>query len=318
MTQIIVGAGMAGLLAANLLRHRDPVIYEAQGELPSNHSAVLRFRTPAVGEALGIPFRRVNVVKATLPWRNPVADAMAYSRKVLGTYRSDRSTVLPAGNSSSERWIAPPDLVEQMARRVEVVLGTPWTFSDEDLREWGKPISTIPMPLTMDLLNYPGRRPQFSYRHGANIRAVVDACDAFASVSVPDPAVPFSRASITGAELIVECPGRTREAVEALDRDDILYQAADLLGIERSAIHSPTVHDQRYAKILPIDDHERKAFIFWASSATGRTFSLGRFACWRPGLLLDDLIKDVRLIDGWIGSATPGYDMDIHHVEARR
>jgi 2-polyprenyl-6-methoxyphenol hydroxylase-like FAD-dependent oxidoreductase len=42
MTQIIVGAGMAGLLCACLMPHHKPRIVESQGRLPNNHSAVLR------------------------------------------------------------------------------------------------------------------------------------------------------------------------------------------------------------------------------------------------------------------------------------
>ena len=53
--------------------------------------------------------------------------------------------------------------------------------------------------------------------------------------------------------------------------------------------------EQKYAKILPIDNRERKRFIAWATD-THNIYSLGRFATWRPGLLLDDLVHDVRVI----------------------
>lgn len=309
---------MAGLLAANLLRHRDPLVVEAQGELPNNHSAVLRFRTPTVGEALGIQFRRVNLVKAVIPWRNPVADAMAYSMKVLGKYRSDRSLSMPAGTSSSERWIAPRDLVERMASRLrpdQIQFGKAWNF---DVKFMGKPISTIPMPVLMTALGYHGRRPDFSYRHGVNVVARVANCDAFVSVYVPNPDQVFSRVSITGDELIVEVPGYDRTILEKTNINTLVVDALKLLGVGWSDVSDIEVKEQRYAKIEEIDDQERRAFIFWASSHTGQAFSLGRFATWRPHLLLDDLLRDIRLIDGWIGSSTPGYDMDIHHVEGRK
>ena len=61
---IIFGAGLAGLLAGNILRKYHPKIYEAQNELPNNHSALLRFRTSDVGTACSIPFKRVKVSKA--------------------------------------------------------------------------------------------------------------------------------------------------------------------------------------------------------------------------------------------------------------
>jgi len=304
MTITVVGAGMAGLLAANLLRHRDPVVLEAQPSLPNNHSAVLRFRTSAVADALGIPFRKVNVIKAALPWKNPVADALAYSKKNLGTYLSDRS--ISAAPSSTERWIAPPDLVEQMARRVNIKFGVDFQFPPGH----PKVISTLPMPLLMSALGY-SPKPEFGYVSGINVRARVHDCDAFVSLVVPDPELLFSRISITGDELIMEIPGET---VLNFDLEKAVWQAAELLGLDPEEVYDVTWHRQSYAKIKPVDEHQRKSFIFWASSVTGRAFSLGRYATWRPGLLLDDLVKDVRLIDSWIASGTPGYEMDIFHA----
>src|SRR4051812_33221531 len=118
MTQVIIGAGIAGLLAANILKHHRPIVLEAQERLPNNHSAVLRFRTNRVGEVLGIPFKKVKVLKATLPWKNPVADSLAYAHKCLGTYRSDRS--IPERPEEVERWVAPPDLIKRMANMVDI------------------------------------------------------------------------------------------------------------------------------------------------------------------------------------------------------
>jgi len=60
----IYGAGMAGLLAANMLRRFKPEVCEAQPSLPNNHAALLRFRTDACSRATGIPFRKVSVQKA--------------------------------------------------------------------------------------------------------------------------------------------------------------------------------------------------------------------------------------------------------------
>src|SRR5262245_61666308 len=114
----IVGAGLSGLLAGNMFRHREHKIYESQSALPNNHSAVLRFRTAKVSETLDIPFKRVTMIKATAEWRNPVADALAYSFKNTGIYRSDRS--INAGVVVDERWIAPPDLIARMSRGLNI------------------------------------------------------------------------------------------------------------------------------------------------------------------------------------------------------
>lgn len=291
---------MAGLLAANMLRRREPIIYEMQRSLPHNHSAVLRFRSNLVGEVLGIPFKKVRVIKSVLPWRNPVADSMAYSHKVVGEYRTDRS-VLP-GTEVVDRWIAPPDLIERMAAGVNIKYETDFDVT----RERTKVISTIPMPNMMLLMGYQPM-PTFGYVTGRNIRARLHKTEAYASVSVPDPTVDFSRVSVTGNELIIEM----NHGIIRPNCGPVVSEALYYLGISTD-VSDVEVLEQRYQKIAPIDEIERRKFIFWCSSVMGRAFSLGRYACWRPGLLMDDIVKDVRLIDGWIDSPTSGYEQDVH------
>jgi hypothetical protein len=68
-----------------------------------------------------------------------------------------------------------------------------------------------------------------------------------------------------------------------------------LLGLRDCKTLSYQIRPQKYAKILPIDEDERRRFIMWASDQH-RIFSFGRYAVWRPGLLLDDLVQDFRVI----------------------
>lgn len=296
MTIDIIGAGLAGLLAGNMLSHRHPIISEAQPTLPNNHSAVLRFKTSSVGDVLNIPFRKVTMVKTALPWLNPVADALAYSRKNTGISRSDRSII--AGTVTEPRWIAPPNLIWLMAERLTISYSQSFLFKDKERGEnWRPTISTIPMPTLMKLLNYPkADQFKFSGTAGMNIKARLFNCDAYISLLVPDENYIFSRISVTGDEMIVECP-----VAEDIYGDilNIAIDAAELLGLE---VDGKTLshHQQKYAKINPLEDDEaRKDFIYWATDQHG-IFSLGRFATWRPHLLLDDLVQDIRLIDKWI------------------
>lgn len=294
----IIGAGMAGLLAGNMLiGRREPLsVVETQPELPNNHSAVLRFRSSVVGDAIGIDFKKVNLIKTTAPWRNPVADALAYSRKNLGVRRSDRS--IASETATSERWIAPPDFVPMMAARLgaRMFYGKAVTPSFFD----GHPIiSTIPMPDLMALLAYPEeRRPNFNWLAGTNLKVFVARCDAYVSVIEPDPDRQFSRVSITGDELVIECPG---VLAGDLNVPKTMDRALHLLGLEKQDCYGAEVVPARYAKILPVDEGARRDFLHWATE-NHNVFSLGRYATWRPGLLLDDLVKDVRLIDRWITS----------------
>lgn len=303
MTINIVGSGLAGLLAANMLRHRSPQIFEQQTELPNNHSAVLRFRSSQVGDVLGIPFRKVNMIKAVDAWRNPVADALAYSYKNTATFKSDRSII--SGLTQAERFIAPADLVARMASNLDIHFDAKVDFSLASVQDLTT-ISTVPMPLLMRALEYE-HRFDFKYRDGVNIVAKVENCDAYVSVYVPDPVTMISRVSITGDNLIIELPysfaeifGVTSKIEDVTPESIGLYlaHAASLLGIPFDMIHDVSVKRQKYAKIIGIDDDLRKEFIHWAT-VNHNIYSLGRFATWRPGLLLDDLVNDIRMIDRW-------------------
>lgn len=285
----IIGAGLAGLLAAHMLRHKLPTVIERQSSLPNNHSAVLRFRSSIIGDVTGIQFRKVIVVKATLKWRNAVADALSYADKNTGMLLSDRS--IPASVTTVERYIAPIDLIPQLAEIANIQLETNWPSEGRSIDD--PAISTIPMPDLMAVLNYPGERPEFKSIQGSNIRAKVSHCDAYVSLYVPNPFYPFSRVSLTGDEIIAEVP----HAEEA--DPELIYAAGGLLGIPRDRISDITVKAQRYAKIQNVDDGLRKRFIAWATDNYG-VYSLGRYATWRPQLLLDDLVQDIRLIERWI------------------
>lgn len=314
MTVKIIGAGIAGLLAARMLRHHDPVVIEASASLPHNHSAVLRFRSSVVGDALGIEFKKVSVIKSAHQWRGPVQDALAYSHKNGGTSRSDRS--IPSTAEKVERYIAPPDLIARMAEGVRIEYGTPYDFSDESYHDDGKVISTIPMPALMRRLAYQRREEfDFNFRHGVNLLARIKDCDAYVSVYVPSPHHPFSRLSICGDELIAECPNIGMPGHPAVERQlyhDLLPKLEEVIGVRQERITDLRVVWQSYAKIDPVDEGDRRRFIYWASVERNRAFSLGRFATWRPGLLADDLVKDIRLIDGWIRSSSSAYDMEKH------
>jgi hypothetical protein len=291
----VVGAGMAGLLAANMLHRMEPIVFEKQAELPHNHTAVLRFRSRAMGDVLGIPFKEVTMIKASVSWSNPVADALAYSFKVVGQYRSDRSIV--AGTKTETRYVAPPGLIGRMAKQIPSgAIKFNHNYEFRKVATLAPVISTIPMPTLMELLDYPDR-PQFVHHAGRNVHAHIDDCDAYVSLMVPEPGNPITRISITSDEAIIECV----ETNPVWSIGNIINASAHLLGIPRNKFRDVTEHKQHYAKIQPIDDSVRKNFQYWATDKYG-IFSLGRFATWRPGLLLDDMVQDVNKIAGWINN----------------
>lgn len=298
MTITIVGAGMAGLLAANMLQRHSPRIIEAQPSLPNNHSAVLRFGSDKVAEVTGIPFQKVKMIKGTLPWRNPVADALSYALKCGGVSRSDRS--IPLGLERAERWIAPVNLISRMSDAIptgKIKFEQPFdiiTYSGD-----GPYISTIPMPALMALLGYPNQ-PAFNYVEGANLHFTVPNCEAYASLYIPSPAYRFNRLSVTGDEVIAEFAfPHPFPKLSAPEVKSMAFPICDMLGLQHVTVENVSYTSQRYAKIQPIDDIARKKFLAWTTD-NHNIFSLGRFATWRPGLLLDDLVHDVRQIEKWI------------------
>jgi hypothetical protein len=283
----IIGAGMAGLLAANVLRRHDIKVFEKQPELPNNHHAVLRFRNPEIGNILGIPFKKVNMIKTYEPFRNVVADSLSYSRKVTGKYLSDRSII--AGTVQAERYVAPLNLIEQMAKDINIHYNIKFDI-------FGKVpcISTMPMPILMDMLGYDySHKIGFDYKPGCVFTGRILDCDAYVSVLYPGLET-YSRATITGDQLIVEFPN----CVEIPDSIDLAL-VYNSLGLYDCVVLDAQIKKQDYFKIMDIDESERKKFLRWAT-VQHNIYSLGRYATWRPKLLLDDLVQDIRKIEGWI------------------
>lgn len=300
----IIGAGMAGLLAGNMLRNSpwDYEIIERQSSLPHNHSAVLRFRSSIVGDTLGIPFKKVTMVKDYQRNNNLVADSLSYALKVSGQIRSDRSIL--SCPKVEERFIAPPNLIELMA--MDLSISYQKTIDDLTIFDKSIPkISTIPMPTLIQALNY-DRKIEFEYRHGANIVVELPNCDAYVSLYVPSNQYNIRRISITGNEMIIEIDHDCERGNENI------YVSTALNFLSLESIPSYTIKEvkhQEYSKILPINEDERKRFMFWATDKYG-VFSLGRYATWRPGLLLDDLVKDVHRIMSWLRNDY-GYDIQL-------
>lgn len=294
---------MSGLLAGAMLRDECAGIVEAQEGLPNNHSAVLRFRSETVSDVLNIPFQKVKVLKAVEPWKNPIADALAYSHKCNGLF-SMRSSIT-ANGQIEERFLAPGDLIARMAEKVSCPIQFNTNF---DFDTSHKVISTMPMPSLMEALGW-NDRPDFKFRQGVNITATIENCDVCCSLYIPDPDFPASRISISGDRLIVEC--NVAEEYLGFMATDIIEIALKKLGIWNcgEGFSDMEIKPQPYSKILPIPEAERKRFILWASEKKN-VYSLGRFATWRPGLLLDDIVNDIRVIHRLInGESTYGHTL---------
>ena len=108
----ILGAGLAGLIAGAL---NENAYIQEPFENKTTHQALLRFRSPQIGEALGIPFREVDAYKAI--WyrgqsTNEVCprSMVLYSQKVADriSHRSIRHL------ETEKRWMAPENFQDML------------------------------------------------------------------------------------------------------------------------------------------------------------------------------------------------------------
>lgn len=286
---IIAGAGLAGLISGALLRDECKEIWEAKPSLPDNHAALLRFKSSIVGDSLNIPFKPVTILKDVDSCGNDLKDVMQYSKKTNRSYlvRSIKKEI-------SQRFIAPENFPEQLQRKVMAPIKFGTQFQDAYYFSKDTPIiSTIPMPILLKELDATHKfEAQFRHLSGQVISVNIKNCDVYCTMYFPNPGAKPYRVSITGSKMIIEFAGD--EQVEA--EHEICF-CCSKLGIEFEDIMHETISYkyQPFMKILPMDEETRKRIILFLTEEFN-IYSFGRFATWRPGLLLDDLIKDLRVI----------------------
>lgn len=279
----IIGAGLAGLIAAT--QFQTAHVIEASSKDTINHKSVLRFRSSAVGDAVGIEFRKVTVRKGLwhhARFQQPTIQlANWYSQKVIGRVE-DRSIW---NLDAVQRFIAPNDLIEQLIERCNGRIS--WnTQADSSMFGSEDVISTIPMPALAKLL---GKKDLPEFKHAGIFvkRFTISNCDTFETIYFSEPGMSVYRASITADMLIVEAMQQPTE----LEIDEVLWA----FGITREDVVSKESVRQNFGKIAPTDNTWRRGFILEAT-LQHRIFSLGRYATWRPGVLLDDVLHDIAVI----------------------
>jgi hypothetical protein len=295
----IYGAGMAGLLASEMLRKVRPTVYEAQAELPDNHGALLRFRTDAVARETGQAFRRVRVMKAVksedgrLRSSASLSDANKYSYKVTGSVASRSILDL----SPCDRYVAPTNFLNAMARDAVLRMKSPLSMEDlapyRSQREFSI-ISTIPMPALMKIVGWDASRAGFAYRPIWSLTATIPTpvIDLFQTIYYPDLDTPWYRASFTGNRLIIEYMNDPAEYTGIME---VLADFGLSTFIEGMTI---TIKRQEFGKLLPMNETARQEFIL-AMTDEFNLYSVGRFATWRQ-ILLDDVVNDVRVVERMI------------------
>jgi len=278
---VIVGAGLAGLIAAHVFPRA--WIFEARGEFEQTHRALLRFRTDNISKLTGVPFRRVLVRKAIWDREQEVPPGIEvcnrYSRKVLGQLIADRSiwNLEPV-----VRFVAPEAFHEELAENVGDRIQ--WGHKVDFTKPHDAIISTAPMDVLLRELGW--EHDQEFGRAGIRVKRYrVPRCDVFQTIYFPSEQHSMYRASITGDLLICEFVG-----------DPIGNWSDEIVAAFRFPTQPEPIDDvaQHYGKIAPIDERFRKGTIA-GLTREHNIFSLGRFATWR-NILLDDVLDDAAVI----------------------
>lgn len=290
---IILGAGLSGLIAAHL--YPLAMVIEARPKSEKAHRALLRFRTAAVGEAVGIEFRKVTVQKGIfLDSRYVQPDirvANMYSTKVASGRLLNRSiwNIDPV-----ERYVAPDDFIERLTAQIgnRIAWNSPIKNAG-DIPGGETVISTMPMPVLAKVIEQDHllKGEKFLYSGIKVDRYRVPGADVFQTVYFPSPETSVYRASITKDTLIIE----------SIDSPGSLEPVFDAFSIsEKSLIPLESNHKQQYGKIVPINDSVRRAFIQKVTRSFD-IYSVGRFALWK-NILLDDVLHDLSVIKRLISS----------------
>lgn len=310
---IIIGAGLAGCIAAHLFPG-SRILEAGSRESVGSHKALLRFRSEDISKITGIPFKKVRVTKR-VSWYDdnlagdvPIHVMNAYSRKVTGRLM-ERSIGSLEG---VDRWIAPEDFHTQLASRLpveydsvieEVSSRCLWMegFREGKSKDSAKGIdrrdvpvlSTVPLPVMLKMTRLDKEYEALKFeRAPIHVRrGRIDNCDLYQTIYFPDNRLKVYRASITGSLLIVESiDGPT--GVQDLE----VVRSVFGLGLREVLWETPDHSVQQYGKITPLDTALRQAILLRLSHEYN-VFSLGRFATWR-NLLLDDLPQDADRIRG--------------------
>lgn len=291
----IIGAGLAGLLAANIFRRvPDLVIEESQGHLPNNHAALLRHRERYISDATGIPFREVTVHKG-INYKGKFYNeaniklANMYSQKVTGQYTTRSIWDL----RPVKRYIAPQNFIHHLAQNINISFGK--TFKEMPIATNVPIISTIPLPVMMTLTNW-SDRPEFRFCEIYTYTARLANCDVYQTVYYPNPKLEMYRLSITGDKVIAEFMRKPE-----MDIAEYVMHFLELdFGIDSKELQYAEWRTSKYGKIVEIDKRARRKFISHLTSEYN-IYSLGRFATWR-NILLDDVYHDTMRIRAMLAS----------------
>jgi len=317
----ILGAGMAGCIAAIL--NGDAIVFERAATLEDIplHKALLRFRSDKIARICGMEFKKVRVRKSIFykekEYRQPTIQFLnMYSRKVTGGYY-DRSI---GDLGDCERYIAPENfhatLLERCKSRIQfdspvkaisrdTILTSSTECADEliEVERGDEPVvSTLPMSVNARMVWPSIALPKFGIKKIWVARVALENCDVHQTMYFPDSGRCPYRVSIVGSQVIAEF-------IEKPDSSDYAY-VMEALGMSRFIQRGNWLVTEQAGKIRPITEDFRKKIIY-DLSAEYNIYSLGRYSVWR-NILLDDVYDDALQIRRLINQSN--YDMRLGNL----
>lgn len=296
---VIIGAGISGLLCS--IANPNAVVMESGSKDDINHQAILRMKTDKISIFTGIKFKKVKVQKSIWFGGKEVQPSPRftnmYSKKVSGKI-TDRSIT---NIDPVTRYIPPDDFIEQLQNKAgSIDYGI--TFNFDAVESTTEPIiSTVPMSIVsghfgmtnnfgMDVKSNENKRPI----HVTKLK--LKKCNCYSTIYYPDPEHSAYRASINGNILIVESISDSNNSISV---DEIL----ESFGLDANdfSIEKGVYHKQEFGKINAIDNALREKIIL-ELTLKHNIYSLGRFATWRPKLMVDDVLDDIFVIKDLIES----------------
>jgi protoporphyrinogen oxidase len=309
MKVLIIGNGIAGQAAAFHYRGHDVAIIDPRGAQHPlvGHSAVMRTKSNEIGLYLNTEMEKIWVEKAVyrsgkLYSQPTLLDRNQYSLKTTG--RIDQRSI--SSLSSGERFVFKESLNYKSLgmvvndevhaienKRVKLAGDVVWDEYQFDIC-----ISTAPMPVNMRLCGLQ-RDVSFTEERIDVLRGEIGVdSSVYQTVYLPDPDEMFNRISLHRKTIIAE--SSAGHMVSMFSDDELgrllALKVEKIFGIGTNLIKNVRRAEQKAGKISEIDDIARKEIIMELSHKHG-VYSLGRYACWRPKLMADDLPKDIKRID---------------------
>ncbi len=282
---IILRLGLTSLICGAM--NTGSIIIEPGPERDSDHQAILRLRTDNITKLLNIPTKGVTVYKSIWydHWEVQPTPRMLslYSKKVTG--RIESRSILDI--SPKKRFIPPKNLYSILLEMNNIKYNTELAL---DIHDNCPIVSTMHMPELARELEYDlDSIGQFNYKPIYVTKYLLYKCDSYATIYYPGKETFVYRASLNQNELIIESSYKFQ--------DNELGYILDSFGLHAADVREQVVnnHKQKYGKISEINNDKRNQFIT-KLTLDHNIYSLGRFATWRPKVMLDDVIDDVQVI----------------------